>query len=167
MKNRLILKTSKLIAQKIHSRDAIPSLLNDQFRQENRLVFTNGCFDILHQGHLHLISAARALGDKLIIGLNTDDSVKRLKGKNRPIKDQDTRAMILASLVYVDYVILFDEDTPLELIRQIKPNILVKGGDYKIEDIVGYDIVTAYGGSVQTIPFLEGFSSSSLIDKLR
>lgn len=140
--------------------------MNITFRQEHKLVFTNGCFDILHKGHLHLLSAARDLGDKLIIGLNTDGSVSRLKGENRPVKDQNTRAEILASLVYVDHVILFEEDTPLELIQLVKPDILVKGGDYKIEDIVGYDVVTAYGGSVLTIPFLKGFSSSSLIDKL-
>lgn len=160
------MKASELIAQKIVSRNDIPSLMNITFRQEHKLVFTNGCFDILHKGHLHLLSAARDLGDKLIIGLNTDGSVSRLKGENRPVKDQNTRAEILASLVYVDHVILFEEDTPLELIQLVKPDILVKGGDYKIEDIVGYDVVTAYGGSVLTIPFLKGFSSSSLIDKL-
>ncbi len=141
-------------------------MFHEKFRQEHKLVFTNGCFDILHKGHLHLLSAANDLGDILIIGLNTDASVSRLKGKDRPVKDQDTRAEILASLVYVDYVILFDEDTPYMLIQQVQPNLLVKGGDYKVEDIVGYDVVTASGGSVQIIPFLEGFSSTSLVNKL-
>ena len=160
------MKASELIAQKIISRKDVPALFDSSLRKDHKLVFTNGCFDILHKGHLHLLSAARGLGDKLIIGLNTDDSVRRLKGENRPVKDQDTRAEILASLVFVDYVILFDEDTPLELIQLVKPDILVKGGDYKAEEIVGYDVVTSNGGHVQTIPFLKGFSSSSLIEKL-
>ena len=160
------MKTSDLIAQKIISRKVIPSLFDPQFRNDHKLVFTNGCFDILHKGHLYLLGAARDLGDKLIIGLNTDNSVSRLKGENRPVKDQDTRAEILASLVYVDFVISLSGSSKFILNSLVKPDILVKGGDYMLEDIVGFDVVTAYGGSVQTIPFLEGFSSSSLINKL-
>jgi len=150
------------IQQKIISRDEIP----DSFRDNNTLIFTNGCFDILHRGHIHLLSSAKELGDKLVIGLNTDESVRILKGENRPVKDERTRAEILASLSMVDFVILFNEETPFELIQQVRPDVLVKGGDYKIEEIVGYDIVLSYGGRVCTIPFLEGFSSSSLIDKI-
>lgn len=160
------MKLPDSIQQKIISRNVIPATFTNSFRESHKLVFTNGCFDILHRGHIHLLSSAKELGDKLVIGLNTDVSVKILKGKNRPVKDEITRAEILASLTMVDFVILFNEETPLELIQLLKPDVLVKGGDYKIEGIVGYDIVSSYGGSVCTIPFLEGFSSSSLIDKI-
>jgi len=155
------------ILQKIISYKDIPILFNSQYRGNHKLVFTNGCFDMLHRGHIHLLISAKNLGDNLIIGLNSDDSIRRLKGKTRPIIDEQTRSIILASLLFVDFVILFNEDTPFELIQLVKPDILIKGGDYRIEDIVGYDIVTATGGEVRTIPFLEGFSSSSLINKLK
>ena len=140
-----------------------------QWNLENKeLVFTNGCFDILHRGHVEYLSHARDLGDKLILGLNTDASVKRLgKSPERPINSQETRATILAALECVDAIVLFDEDTPLELIDFVQPDILVKGSDYKAEDIVGYDIVKAKGGKVITIQLVDGFSTTKLIEKLK
>jgi rfaE bifunctional protein nucleotidyltransferase chain/domain len=133
----------------------------------NRVVFTNGCFDILHLGHIDYLIKARKLGDILIIGLNTDNSVKKLKGNKRPVNDQNARALLLASLEFVDFVILFDEETPIELIRTITPDILVKGGDYKIETVVGADFVLNYGGSVEIIPFLEGYSTTGIIQNIQ
>lgn len=132
-----------------------------------RIVFTNGCFDILHLGHIDYLSKARSTGDMLIIGLNTDDSVRRLKGSSRPINDENARARILASFNFVDAVVLFNEDTPYDLIKAIQPDILVKGSDYKPEDIVGYDILKAKDGEVITIDFLEGYSTSGIADKIK
>lgn len=137
-----------------------------RFRNE-KIVFTNGCFDVLHPGHIEYLSKARDLGTKLLIGLNTDDSVKRLKGNNRPIINEDYRALMLASLHFVDAVVLFDQDTPLELIKLVQPDVLIKGADYKPEDIVGYEVVTAKGGVVETICLVDGFSTTSLIKKLK
>ena len=131
------------------------------------IVFTNGCFDILHLGHLDYLFKAAKLGDKLIIGLNSDASISRIKGEDRPIQDEKSRASIIASLQCVDAVILFNEDTPQKLIEFIQPNILVKGADYNIKDIVGSDFVLSKGGKVQTIPFLEGYSSSAIINKVK
>lgn len=132
-----------------------------------KIVFTNGCFDIIHLGHIDYLSNARALGNALIIGLNTDYSVKRIKGSSRPITDEHSRAMILASMQFVDAVVLFDDDTPYELIREIKPDILVKGNDYKNLDIVGADIVRQNGGTVTTLDYLEGYSTSNIIERIR
>ena len=132
-----------------------------------KIVFTNGCFDIIHLGHIDYLSKAKDLGDILLIGLNTDDSVKRLKGNNRPIKNQLERSVLLASLQFIDGIILFNEDTPYELIKKVKPNILVKGSDYKKEDIVGADIIENTGGDIITIDFLEGYSTTSILDKIR
>lgn len=132
-----------------------------------KIVFTNGCFDILHLGHIDYLSKAKDLGDILLIGLNTDDSVKRLKGDNRPIKNQQERAILLASLQFVDGIILFDEDTPYKLIQKIKPDILVKGSDYRKEEIVGADIIQNTGGEIITIDFLEGYSTTAILDKIR
>jgi len=134
--------------------------------KDQKVVFTNGCFDIIHRGHVEYLAQAASLGDQLIIGLNTDGSVKRLKGSSRPVQDENTRALVLASFSFVSKVILFDEDTPIELIKLIQPKILVKGGDYKPENIVGHDIVTSYGGDVATIDLVEGFSTSSIINKI-
>ncbi len=134
-----------------------------KWREENqKIVFTNGCFDLLHLGHVDYLAKAKDLGDKLIIGVNTDSSVKRLKGENRPLQDENSRLHILAALHSVDAVVLFDEDTPYELIKKIQPDTLVKGADYKIENIVGYDIVTSRGGNVETIEFVEGYSTTSI-----
>lgn len=136
-------------------------------RSKKKIVFTNGCFDILHPGHVDYLSQARDLGDFLILGLNTDNSVKRLnKAPNRPINNEQTRAMVLAGLTSIDAIVLFDEETPYELIKLIKPDVLVKGDDYMVEKIVGYDVVKAQGGEVVTIPFLKGYSTTKLIQKI-
>jgi rfaE bifunctional protein nucleotidyltransferase chain/domain len=138
-----------------------------KIRQQGKsIVFTNGCFDIIHQGHVKYLSEASDLGDILIVGLNTDDSVKRLKGKNRPLQDQGSRAITLAAISFIDYIVLFNEDTPLRIIKTIMPDILVKGGDYDPEKIVGYDIVKSAGGKVITIPYEKGYSTSIIINKL-
>ena len=136
------------------------------WKQEGKIVFTNGCFDILHLGHLDYLDKASELGHKLIVGLNTDASVKRLKGTNRPINNEQARAMMLANLAIVDAVVLFKEDTPYELIQRIVPNVLVKGSDYRVEEIVGHDIVLRNGGSVIPIDLLEGYSTTSIIEKM-
>lgn len=133
---------------------------------DKRLVFTNGCFDILHAGHVDYLSRAADLGDVLILGLNTDDSVRRIKGAGRPVNPEEARARVLAALRFVDLVVLFDEDTPARLIEAIAPDVLVKGQDYRPEDIAGADAVKDRGGKVVTIPLLKGFSTSGLIDKI-
>ncbi len=135
--------------------------------KSDRIVFTNGCFDILHVGHLHTLKESIQLGDKLIVGLNSDASVSRLKGKERPIVNQLDRSEMLAALEMVDAVIIFEDDTPEELIQMIKPDVLCKGGDWSIENIVGGDFVKSYGGQVVSIPFIQGCSSSSLINKIK
>ena len=131
-----------------------------------KIVFTNGCFDILHPGHIHLLNTARSYGDILIVGLNTDSSVRKIK-PSRPVNDENSRATLVASLEVVDAVIMFGEETPLELIKQIKPDVLVKGGDYKPEDVVGKAEMESWGGKVVIVPFLEGFSTTSLIEKMK
>ena len=131
------------------------------------LCFTNGCFDLLHPGHVKYLEDARALGDFLIIGLNSDASVTRLKGPSRPLQDEHARAMILLGLRSVDAVILFQEDTPFELIKALQPDILAKGGDYTPETVVGKDIVDARGGKVVLIPFLPGHSSSTIVERIK
>lgn len=135
-------------------------------RPNGRIVFTNGCFDILHRGHAVYLAQARALGDSLVVGLNSDASVRRLKGPERPLNAQADRAFLLASLACVDAVILFDEDTPEQLIHQVRPDVLVKGGDYTLDKIVGADFVTQNGGLVTTIPFVDGYSTTSIIQKM-
>ena len=136
--------------------------------KDRKIVFTNGCFDILHQGHVTYLAQAAELGDNLVVGLNSDASVKKLnKGANRPIQDQDSRALILASLHLVSAVILFNEDTPAELIKLVQPDVLVKGGDWKPEQIVCYDTVKARGGEVISIDFLPGFSTTAIEQKIK
>ena len=142
------------------------ALINKWKESVQKIVFTNGCFDILHSGHIKYLAEAANLGDKLIIGLNSDTSVKRLKGENRPVKSQDCRADILAFMSDVDMVVIFDEDTPVRLIENIKPDILVKGGDWKPDQIVGSDLVLKNGGKVRSLTFLEGYSSSKIIEKM-
>ena len=132
---------------------------------KEKIVFTNGCFDILHPGHIHILDQAKSYGDMLIVGLNSDNSIKRLKGPTRPKVSQNDRLKILSSIKFVDYVVLFEEETPLKLIEKIKPNFLVKGGDYILDDIVGREFVEKNGGQVKIVKLLEGHSSSSLIDK--
>jgi rfaE bifunctional protein nucleotidyltransferase chain/domain len=132
-----------------------------------KVVFTNGVFDLLHLGHITYLAKAAELGDKLIIGLNTDASVKRLKGEGRPVNDQNNRAALLAALFFVDAVILFEEDTPRELITLLMPDVLIKGADYSVENIAGAKEVLANGGEVKTISLVEGYSSTAIINKIR
>jgi rfaE bifunctional protein nucleotidyltransferase chain/domain len=153
------------IQNKLIKPDDIDRLLSLWRFKNEQIVFTNGCFDVLHLGHLKYLADAADLGTKLFIGLNTDASVSRLKGPSRPINNQESRALVLAGFQFIDAIFYFDDDTPYELIKQVKPQVLVKGGDYKPEDIVGYDIVSKSGGEVVTIDFVEGFSSSSIIKK--
>ncbi|MFO7660025.1 MAG: D-glycero-beta-D-manno-heptose 1-phosphate adenylyltransferase [Candidatus Cloacimonadaceae bacterium] len=131
------------------------------------VVFTNGCFDIIHAGHVQYLQQAKDLGDILVVGLNSDASVRRLKGSSRPINSEENRALILAALQSVNYVIIFDEDTPYELIEAVQPDVLVKGGDWKEDDIVGSDIVKNKGGRVISLPFWEGLSTTNIIKKMR
>ena len=155
------------LQSKIVSKEAALKVLNLKKPSGNKIVFTNGCFDIIHPGHVDYLSQARDLGDVLVLGLNTDNSVKRLnKAPNRPINNEQARATVLAAMACIDHIILFDEETPYELIKFLQPDILVKGDDYKVETIVGYDIVMARGGKVVTIPFLEGYSTTKLIQKI-
>ncbi|WP_018476435.1 D-glycero-beta-D-manno-heptose 1-phosphate adenylyltransferase [Pontibacter roseus] len=134
--------------------------------QGQKVVFTNGCFDLLHLGHVDYLEKSRQLGDKLVLGLNTDASISRIKGPNRPLQDEMSRARVMASLLFVDAVVLFDEDTPLELIKALQPDILVKGDDYSIENIVGQDVVTARGGEVRTVPLVKGYSTTNIVKKI-
>ncbi|MDP2723942.1 MAG: D-glycero-beta-D-manno-heptose 1-phosphate adenylyltransferase [Bacteroidales bacterium] len=159
---------SELISKKIMDPETLSKALAVWKFMGKKIVFTNGCFDLLHLGHIDYLSKARDLGHVLIVGVNTDDSVKRLnKGINRPITNQISRATIIASLFFVDAVVLFDQDTPYELIKLVQPNVLVKGSDYKPEEIVGYDVVMANKGEIITIDFLEGYSTTSIEQKIR
>lgn len=132
-----------------------------------KIVFTNGCFDILHAGHVHLLTEAKSLGDRLLIGLNSDQSIQNLKGLDRPLNPVEARASVLESLSIVDGVTIFQEDTPHELVKEIIPHVLVKGGDYSIENVVGADTVRASGGEVVLIPILKGYSTSDLITRIK
>ena len=136
--------------------------------RDRRVVFTNGCFDILHPGHVEYLTLARSLGDTLVVGVNTDASVGRLeKGTGRPFNREGDRALVLAALEVVDAVTIFDEDTPLELIQALVPDVLVKGGDYRIDEVVGRRVVEAAGGEVRILPFVSGFSTSNLVNRIR
>lgn len=161
------MKKIERLKQKICSYSNLNRLINKWNENNEKVVFTNGCFDLIHQGHIDYLAKAADLGDRLIIGLNTDDSVRRLKGESRPIKDEYSRAFILAAMSFVDAVVLFDEDTPYKLIKQVQPDVLVKGADYKPEDIVGYDIVMEKGGEIKTLDFLPGFSTSLIESKIK
>jgi D-glycero-beta-D-manno-heptose 1-phosphate adenylyltransferase len=167
------MKTNDLIQSKIYNfcKDDDKIKLSHSLAywafQEKKTVFTNGCFDILHLGHIDYLAKAADLGDILIIGLNTDISIKKIKGNNRPVNNELSRAAVLASLNFVNAVVLFDEETPRDLIKSIQPNILVKGSDYKPEEIIGYDIVKENGGEIMTIDYLEGYSTSSLIEYIK
>lgn len=156
-----------LIYSKILTPDTINPFLTQCQKDNKSIVFTNGCFDILHRGHVEYLAAAASLGDILFLGLNTDASVRKLKGPNRPVNDEQARAVVLASLQAIGAVMLFDEDTPYELIKKVQPDVLVKGADYNPEDIVGYDIVKAKGGKITTIEFVEGFSTTRIIEKMK
>lgn len=147
--------------------DLHTSTLQDIKKAKQTIVFTNGCFDLLHPGHLQYLKEAKKLADILIIGINDDASIKRLKGPSRPINNLEFRILMLSGLACVDYIVPFSENTPQRIIEETRPDILVKGADYNIEDIVGANFVLSYGGQVQTIPLLEGYSTTSLIEKIK
>ena len=157
----------EIIQRKILNPQELDSLLAYWIFKDFKIVFTNGCFDIIHLGHIDYLAKAADLGHKLIIGLNSDASTRRLKGPTRPINDEHARAMVLSSFSFVDAIVLFDEDTPYNLIKTVQPHVLVKGADYKPQDIVGYDIVMANGGSVETLEYLEGYSTSNIEKKIK
>lgn len=161
------MKRTERIPNKILTREQVAELSKKWKDEGATVVFTNGCYDILHRGHLELLTQSASLGDKLIVALNTDASVKRLKGDARPVNNESFRAWMMASLEIVDAVVLFDEETPAILIEAITPTILVKGGDYKIDQIVGADHVLASGGKVEIIPFVTGYSTTNLIQKIQ
>ena len=148
-------------------RESLEAHLDELRGQGKSIVSTNGCFDILHVGHVRILKQSKAEGDILVVGINSDASVKKLKGEDRPINNEDDRAELLSSLGCVDIVSIFDEGTPVEFLKVVKPNIHVKGADYKPEDISGHGIVTASGGVVMTIPLVEGFSTSAIISKIK
>ena len=160
------MKHLEKIYDKILDEISLEKKLNLWREEGKSIVFSNGCFDILHRGHVEYLSKAADLGDILIIGLNTDDSVRRLKGPSRPVNDEKARAILLAALEFVDAIMFFEEDTPYNLIKRVQPDVLVKGKDYKAEDIVGYDIVTAKGGKVETIELVDGFSTTSILERI-
>jgi D-beta-D-heptose 7-phosphate kinase/D-beta-D-heptose 1-phosphate adenosyltransferase len=152
---------------KIVSKNKARDLIAEWRRNGHRIVFTNGCFDILHIGHIKLLHAAADEGDKLIIGLNSDISVKKLKGNSRPIVPEAERAALLSNITGVDLVVFFNEETPLELIRSFKPDIIVKGGDYAPEQVVGHEIVEQEGGKVVIVPLIEGISTTKVIESMK
>lgn len=156
----------EIIKKKIVSKDELGKLIHVWRLLSQKIVFTNGCFDILHAGHIHTLETAADFGKRLIVGLNTDASVTKLK-PGRPIQNENSRALVLAAMNCVDAVILFNEDTPLELIKFIQPDVLVKGGDYSVEQIAGAKEVIASGGKVELIPLLKGFSTTSIEEKIR
>jgi rfaE bifunctional protein nucleotidyltransferase chain/domain len=158
----------------MHSSDKISPSLAHLLRKVamwrflgDKIVFTNGCFDIVHLGHIDYLEKARALGTRLIVGINTDASVKKLKGESRPINDENARARMIAAFQFVDGVILFEEETPLNLISAVLPDVLVKGNDYSLKNIVGHEIILAHGGEVRTIELVQGYSTSHLIEKCK
>src|SRR5690606_15777617 len=155
------------VKNKIVSQSLLRETLRELKAKGKKVVFTNGCFDLVHLGHLDYLEKARGKGDALVIGLNSDQSIRRLKGASRPVMDENSRARLLAALEFVDYVVLFDEDTPLELIRDILPDILVKGDDYDVSNIVGADVVMSNGGKVETGELVKGYSSTAIIEKIK
>ena len=157
----------KSINTKILPLKSLKNQVTNWKKTGKKVVFTNGCFDLIHRGHIEVLAQTADLGDKLIIGLNSDVSIKKLKGESRPIIDENSRAILLASLSFVDAIVLFSEETPLNLISNLNPDVLAKGGDYKINTIVGHEIIRKNGGEVILVPFVEGFSSSNIIDKIK
>lgn len=155
------------VRNKIMDKDTLVRECNVWRATQKKIVFTNGCFDILHHGHLDLLAKAADLGNALILGLNTDASIGRIKSPGRPVTHELDRAFQTASLLCVDAVCLFDEETPENLIKMIRPDVLVKGGDYTIDRIVGADFVQSYGGKVEIIPFVAGYSTTSIIDRIK
>ena len=160
------MKIERIMLTKIVKLDNLVQKMNELRGEGQRIVFTNGCFDILHVGHVRYLAAAKAEGDVLIIGLNSDESVRFIKHKNRPLVSQNHRAEVLASLECVDYITIFDEPNPLELIQSLKPDVLVKGADWKEKDIIGADVVKARGGKIVRVPVVPDISTSKLIQKI-
>jgi len=156
-----------VLENKVVTLDRLMPLISVWRFREQKIVFTNGCFDLLHLGHIDYLARAADLGNKLVIGLNSDRSTSSLKGPGRPITDERSRSRILASLFFVDAVVLFDESTPFDLISRIKPDVLVKGADYTVENIVGSDVVLANGGEVQTIDYIDGYSTTAIERKIK
>lgn len=153
--------------KKLKSLPGLKNTLKAIRDKKKKIVFTNGCFDILHAGHVHYLAKAKALGDFLVVGLNSDSSVRKLKGESRPIVPQRDRARVLSALESVDFVVMFSDPTPLNLIRAIEPDVLVKGGDWAVKDIVGSDFVKSCGGTVKSLPYLKGFSTKGLIKRIK
>ncbi len=160
------MKQFETIQSKILTADNLQKSLAYWRFKSMKIVFTNGCFDILHAGHIEYLAKAASEGDVMILGLNTDNSVRKLKGNHRPINDENARALIMASLNFISAVVLFDEETPYNLIKTVQPDILIKGSDYKPEEIVGYDILKAKGGEVKTIDLVPGFSTTAIEQKI-
>jgi rfaE bifunctional protein nucleotidyltransferase chain/domain len=156
-----------MTSDKIQTLLQATAVIRNWQREGKKVVFTNGCFDIVHLGHIDYLEKARAKGDKLVVGVNADDSVKRLKGETRPIISEYARARMMSAFVFVDMVVIFGEDTPLCLIEALKPDILTKGSDYSVENIVGADFVIKNGGKVETIDLVEGYSTSRIIEKIK
>jgi D-glycero-beta-D-manno-heptose 1-phosphate adenylyltransferase len=166
LKKPSTLKNMLRIQEKIQTTEQAAAMVARWRAEGQRVVFTNGCFDLLHYGHLHYLADARDLGQRLVVGLNSAASVQRLKGPNRPINDELTRTHLLAALEYIDLVVVFDTDTPLDLIRRLQPDVLVKGGDWQPHQIVGSDEVLAAGGEVRSLPFVEGYSTTSIEQRI-
>ena len=161
------MKESEFLENKILSWKALSKKAYFWRFKSQTIGFTNGCFDLLHQGHLHVLCEASDLVDALVVGLNSDTSVRKLKGNNRPIKDEMTRAKLLAGFHFVDAVIIFEEETPYNLIQMLEPDVLVKGGDWEVQNIVGADLVQSKGGNVVTVPYLEGMSTTNIEEKIK
>jgi D-glycero-beta-D-manno-heptose 1-phosphate adenylyltransferase len=155
------------VSNKVKSLDEVATIAAQARKSGKRVVFTNGCFDLLHRGHVHVLRKARAVGDMLIVGLNSDRSVKAIKGPERPILPQTDRVELIAAMEMVDYVVLFDDADPYRLIAAIKPDVLAKGGDWRVDKIIGSDIVAQNGGRVEVIPYLPGFSTTEIIERMR
>jgi len=149
------------------NKNTLATIIHEAKNKGEKVVFTNGCFDIIHSGHVKYLSESSKLGDILVVGLNSDDSVKRLKGSSRPVNNQNDRAEVLSALKSVDFVCIFDEDTPFDLISILKPDIITKGGDYKPDEVIGADIISSYGGKVVIIDFVEGKSTSRIIEQFQ
>ncbi|RZM26883.1 MAG: D-glycero-beta-D-manno-heptose 1-phosphate adenylyltransferase [Pedobacter sp.] len=159
--------TKQSLAQKIVSGNGLTEKIKDWKDHGKKIVFTNGCFDLIHPGHIAYLNEAASLGDVLVVGLNTDQSVKKLKGADRPINNEFSRAQLLAAMFFVDAVVFFNDDTPLSLIKSVEPDVLVKGGDYQLENIVGAAETLERGGQVEVLSFLPGYSSTSIIEKIK
>ena len=160
-------KSLEILNSKILDKERLLVKLTDWKEENKKIVFTNGCFDLIHLGHIEVIARSADLGDILIIGVNTDNSIKRLKGKNRPIVEEISRAKQLAALEFVDAVVFFDQDTPIDLIKVINPNVITKGGDYNTDQVIGNDIVTQNDGEVVIIPLTQGYSTTSILEKIQ